>query len=172
MSRDQNAGQSHNRKIYNSSFERVEEFKYLGTTLTYQNSIQEGTKSRLNSGNVSYYSVQNILSSILLSKNVNIKIHITIILPVVLYGGETWLLTVKKEVRVRVFENRVLRRIFGPTRARIQGSGETYIKRSLIYCTTHPLYCSSDKIEKNEMGRTCSTYEGEERLIQGLCMET
>jgi len=62
MSQDQNAGQSHNMKSDNSSFERVEEFKYLGTNLTNQNSIQEKTKSRLKSGNVCYHSVQ-ILSS-------------------------------------------------------------------------------------------------------------
>jgi hypothetical protein len=60
MSRDQNAGQNHNIMIDNSSFERVEEFKYLGTTLTDRNSIQEEVKSRLNSGNACYYSVQNL----------------------------------------------------------------------------------------------------------------
>ena len=74
----------------NSSFDRVEEFKYLDTTLTNQNSIQEEIKSRLKSGNVCYYSVQNIFSSSLLSKNVKIKIYRTIILPVVFYGCETW----------------------------------------------------------------------------------
>jgi len=57
MSRDKNAGQSHSMKTDNSSSERVEEFKYLGTTLTYQNSIQEEIKSRLRSGNASYHSV-------------------------------------------------------------------------------------------------------------------
>jgi UDP-galactopyranose mutase len=69
MSRDQNAGRNHYIRIDNSSFERVEEFKYLGTTLTNQNSIQEEVKSRLNSGNACYYLVQNLLSSRLLSKN-------------------------------------------------------------------------------------------------------
>jgi len=78
MSRDQNAGQSHSIKIDNSSFERVEEFKYLGTTLTNQNSIQEEIKRRLQSGNACYHSVQNLLSSSLLSKNLKIKIHRTI----------------------------------------------------------------------------------------------
>ena len=69
MSRDHNAGKSHSMKNDNSSFERVEEFKYLGTTLVNQNSIQEEIKSRLKSGNACYYSVQNLLSSSLLSKN-------------------------------------------------------------------------------------------------------
>jgi len=61
MSRDQNAGQSQNIKIENGSFERVEEFKYLGTTLMYQNFIQEEIKSRLKSGNACYHSVQNLV---------------------------------------------------------------------------------------------------------------
>jgi len=74
MSRDQDAGQSHSMKTDNSSFERVEDFKYLGTTLTNQNSIQEEIKSRMNSGNACCHSVQNLLSSTLLSKNLKSKI--------------------------------------------------------------------------------------------------
>jgi len=73
-----------------STFERVEGFTYLGTTLKIQNPIQEEIKSRLRSGNACYHSVQNLLSSSLLPKNLSIKIYITIILPVVLYGCETW----------------------------------------------------------------------------------
>ena len=96
-------------KMDNSPIERVEEFKYVGTTLTNQNSIQEEIKSRLKLGNACYYSVQN-LSSSLLSKTLKIKIYRTIILPVVLYGCETWSLTLREESRLRVFENRVLRR--------------------------------------------------------------
>ena len=63
MSRDQNAGRIHSVRIDNSTFERVEEFKYLGTTLTNQNSIVEEIKSRLRSGGACYHSVQNLLSS-------------------------------------------------------------------------------------------------------------
>ena len=86
MSRDQNAGRIHSVRMDNSTFERVEEFKYLGTTLTNQNAIQEEIKSRLRSGNVCYYSVQNLLFSRLLSKNLKIKIYRTTILPVVCVG--------------------------------------------------------------------------------------
>ena len=68
MSRDQNAGRIHSVRMDNSIFERVEEFKYFGTTLTNQNSIAEEIKSRLRSGNACYYSVQNLLFSRLLSK--------------------------------------------------------------------------------------------------------
>jgi hypothetical protein len=64
MARDQNAERSHNVKTDNSSFGRVEEFKYLGATLKNQNSIQEEIKSRLQSDNACHHSVQNILSSI------------------------------------------------------------------------------------------------------------
>jgi len=70
MSRDQNAGQSHNIKTDNNSFERMEQFKYLGITLTYLNSFQEEIKNRLKSGNACCHSVQNLLSSSLLSKNI------------------------------------------------------------------------------------------------------
>ena len=106
MSRDQNAGRSHSMKIDNSSIERVEEFKYLGKTLTNKNSIQEEIKSRLKSGNACYHLVQNLLSSSLLSKNLKIKIYRTIILPFFLYGCENWLLTLREECRLRVFEIR------------------------------------------------------------------
>jgi len=108
-------------KIDNSSIERVEEFKYLGTTLTNRNSFQEEIKSRLKSGNACYYSVQNLLSSRLLSKNLEIKIYRTIILPVVLYGCEIWSLTLREESRLRAFENKVLRRVFGSKRDEVTG---------------------------------------------------
>ena len=85
----------------------------MGTTLTNQNSIQEENKSRLTSGNACYHSVQNLLSSILLSKNLRITIYKTIILFVVLYGCETLSLTLREVRRLRVFDNRVLRKAFG-----------------------------------------------------------
>jgi len=105
----------------NRNFERVEEFKYLGTTLTNQNSITEEIKSRLRSGNACYHSVQNLVSLRLLSKNLNINIYRTIILPVVYYGCETWSLTFREEKKLRVFENMVLRRIFGPRKDEVKG---------------------------------------------------
>ena len=73
ISGEQTAGLSHSMKVDSSSIERVEEFKYLGTTLTNQNSIQEEIKRRLKLGNACYLSVQNLLSSSLLSKNLKIK---------------------------------------------------------------------------------------------------
>jgi hypothetical protein len=113
MSRNK-AGKNYSIKITNMSFEGVAKFKYLGTTLTDQNFMQEEIKSRFISGNACYHSVQSLLSSRLLSRDARFKIYKTIILPVVLYGCETWSLTLWEEHRLRVFENRVLRRIFGP----------------------------------------------------------
>jgi hypothetical protein len=96
----------------------------VGTTVTHQNSIQEENKNILKSGNACYHSMQNILSYSVLSKNLGIKIYRSIILPVVLYGRETLSLTLREEHRLRVFENRVLRRVFGPKRDEIKRSSK------------------------------------------------
>jgi hypothetical protein len=88
LSRHQNVGQNQDIKIANRSFENVSQLKYLGTTVTNQNLIQEEIKKTLNSGNACYHLVQSLLSSRLLSKNLKIRIYKTISLPVVLYGCE------------------------------------------------------------------------------------
>jgi hypothetical protein len=114
VSRHQNSGQNQNKRTANESFENVAKFKHLGMTLINQNDIRDEIKSRLSSGNACYHPVQNILSYRLILR-VKIKIHKTVILPVVLYGCETWSLTLREEHRLRVSKNRVLR-IFGPKR--------------------------------------------------------
>jgi hypothetical protein len=135
----QKAGQMQSIKIVNKSFDYVAKFKYSETTLTDQNCILEYIKSRLNSGNTCYHSVQNLLSSHLLSRNVKVKIYKTIILPFVLYGCETWSLTLREERRLKVFENRVLRKIFGPKRDKVMGEWRKLHSEEL-----HNLYSSSD----------------------------
>ena len=119
ISRDKYAGRSHVIKIDNSSFGKVEEFKYLGTTLKNKNSIQEEIASRLKTVNACYRTVHNFLSSNLLYKNLKAKIYRTLILPIVLYGCEIWSLTLREECRLKMFENRALRRIFGPKRCEV-----------------------------------------------------
>ena len=105
---------SHKIKIGNDSLERVRDFKYLGTTLTKQNFIREEIESRLKSRNARYHSVQNI----------KIKGHRNVILPVILYARETRTLTLKEEHKLRLFENRVLRK------DEITGEWKDYITRS------------------------------------------
>ena len=85
-----------------------------------QISIQEEIKNRVKSGNACCHSVQNLLSSSLLFKNLKINIYRTIILPVVLYGCETWSLTLREERRLRLNENRLLR-ILGPKMDEVTG---------------------------------------------------
>ena len=137
MPRGQNAGRGHNMKIplkgskSSNIWEKPQQIK---------NSIHEEIKSRLKSGNVCYYSVQNLLSSSLLSRNLKIKIHRTLILPVVLYECENWSLTLREERRPRVFANRVLRRIFGPKSDEVTGEWrKLHIMRSLMICTPYPI---------------------------------
>jgi hypothetical protein len=113
-----------------------------------QNLIQEEIERRLNSGNACYHSVQTLLSSRLLSKNLKIRIFKTIILPVVLYGCETWPLTLREQHRLRVFENRVLRRIFGPKRDEVTGEWRKLHNKEL-----HDLYSSSSIIRINKSRR-------------------
>jgi hypothetical protein len=105
--------------------------------------MHEEIKSRLNPGNACYYSVQSLLSSRLLSRNLKVKISKTIILPVVLYGCETWSVTLREEHRLRVFENRVLRGIFGLKRDEVTGEWRKQHDGEL-----HNLYLSPDIIRR------------------------
>jgi len=119
-------------KTDNNSSEREEQFKYLGTTLTYQYSIQEEIKSRFMSRNACYHSVQNLSYFSLLSKNMKIKIHRNIILLVVLHGCESWSLILREERRLRVSENRLLRRIYGPKQGETTGEWRRLNNKELI----------------------------------------
>jgi hypothetical protein len=105
--------------------------------------MNEEIKSRLNSENACYHSVQSLLSSRLLSRNVNVEIHKTIILPVVLYGCETWSPILREEHRMMVFENRVLGRIFGPKRDKVTGEW-----RKLHNGEIHNLYSTPDIVRQ------------------------
>ncbi|KAJ4431147.1 hypothetical protein ANN_19742 [Periplaneta americana] len=141
MSRDQNIVRNGNIKIGYLSFEEVEKFKYLGATVTNINDTREEIKRRMNMGNACYYSVEKLLSSSLLSKNLKVRIYKTVILPVLLYGCETWTLTLREEHRLRLFENKVLRKIFGAKRDEVTGEW-----RKLHNTELHALYSSPDII--------------------------
>ncbi|KAJ4434652.1 hypothetical protein ANN_23217 [Periplaneta americana] len=141
ISRDQNILRNGTIKIGDLSFEEVEKFKYLGATVTNINNTREEIKRRINMGNACYYSVEKLLSSSLLSKNLKVRIYKTVILPVVLYGCETWTLTLREEQRLRVFENKVLRKIFGAKKDEVKGEW-----RKLHNAELHALYTSPDII--------------------------
>jgi hypothetical protein len=106
---------------------------------------------------------------LLLSRNVKVKIYKTIILPVVLYGCETWSLTLREEHRLRVFENRVLRRIFVPKRDEMTGEWRKLHNEEL-----HNLYSpqislgKSSQVKANEVGGACGTHERGEKSVQGF----
>jgi hypothetical protein len=105
--------------------------------------MHEEIKSRLNSGNAFYHSVKSLLSSRLLYRNVKVKIYKIIILPVVLYGCETWSLTLREEHRLKVFENMVRRRIFGSKRDEVTGEWKKLHSEEL-----HSLYLSPNIIRQ------------------------
>jgi hypothetical protein len=134
----------------------VAKFTYLETTLTDQSFMQEAC----------YHSVQNLLPSCLLPKNVKIKIYRTIILPAVMCGCETRTLTLREEHRLRVFENRILRRKFGPMKDEITGEWRKLYNKELHY-----LYSSSNIIRQNQPRRikvvgSCDTHGRGEKIVQ------
>jgi hypothetical protein len=116
----QKAGRKYSIQIVNRSFEDVVKIKYLGATITDQNFMHKEIKSRLNSENACYHLVQSLLSSHPLSMNANVNTYKTILI-FVLYGCETVSLTLREVHRLRVFEKRVLRRIFGLKRDEVTG---------------------------------------------------
>ena len=127
----------------------MDKFRYLGVTITNTNDIREEIKRRINMGNACYYSLEKMLLSRLLSKKLKVKTYKIIIglLPVVLHGCETWSLTLREEHRLRVFENKVLRKIFGAKKDEITGEW-----RKLHNAELHALY-SSPNIIRNFKSR-------------------
>ena len=122
--------------LHSTSFHKIRPLEDLGMPSSPWEKIQVG-RQYWNVAYRGYHSVQNLLSARLLSKNLKIKIHWTIILSVILYRCETWSLTLWEERKLTVFENTVLRRIFGPRRDEVTGEGRRLHNEEL-----NDLYCS------------------------------
>jgi hypothetical protein len=130
-----------------------------------QNYMHEEIKSRLNSGNACYHSVYSLWSSRLLSRNVKVTKYNTIIVPVVLHGCETGYLTVREQHGLRGFENRVLRRIFGPKRDDVMGEWRKLHNGELHNLLSSP-NTTPDQIKKNEVGGACGTHGMKEKCTR------
>jgi hypothetical protein len=130
-------------KVANKSLDYVATSKYLETILTDQNCINEEIESKLNTGNVCYYSVQSLLTSCQVFRDVKFKLHKTTILPVVLYGCGTRFLKIRDENRPSVFEKRVLRRIFRRKKVEVTGEWRKFHSGEL-----HNLFSSPDTISQ------------------------
>jgi len=122
-------------------------------------------------GNACCYSVHNFLSSSFQTRNTKIKIYKIFILRAS-YGYETWSPTLREERRLRIFENRALKRIFEPNRDEVTGEWRKLHNEELNGFLILTKYYSVDKIQKNEMGGICSAHGGEETCVQGLGGET
>ena len=128
-------------QLYNFCFENVETFKCLGVRVTNVNDVREKIKHTGDMRNIYYYLLEKILSSRLLCKKLKVNTYKTIILPVVLCNCETWPLTMREELRFRVFENQMRRKIFGAKRDeinRVEKSAEAEVHA--LYSTANTLY--------------------------------
>jgi len=117
-SRDIGNEENENIRIRDEVIEKVNKFTYLGAYVTSKNEVTEEIKSRLVSGNACFYSVQKLLTSRLISRKLKLKIYRTAILP---DGCESWSTTLADEHKLRVFESKVLRKIYGPKRDEMTG---------------------------------------------------
>jgi len=101
--------------IGQNQFESVNKFTYSGSQINMQNKISQEIRKRIQAGNRCYYAHKNLLSSKLLNYNSKFQIYKKIIGPTVIYGSETWVLTTSDENQLKIFERKILRKIYGPT---------------------------------------------------------
>lgn len=109
-------------KLNNNEYSIVKQFRYLGTIITEDNSIVPEICTRIRNANKCYFALQNILKSRSLSRKSKIRTYKAIIQPILLYGSEAWPVTKETENRLQTFENKILRRIFGPIICRESGT--------------------------------------------------
>lgn len=103
-------------KINGKEYERVEAFKYLGSTITEDNKTSVEIQERIASGNRCYFSLQNMFKSKNVSRKTKVQIYVTILRPIVMYGSECWVMTTREEGWLLRWESKILRMIFGAVR--------------------------------------------------------
>jgi hypothetical protein len=103
-------------EIDNMSFESIQSFKYLGSIVNQNNTIEEEIKERLIAANKAFYANQKMFQNKLLSKKSKLKLYWTLIRPIVTYACETWVLKESSIQKLMIFERKILRKIFGPTK--------------------------------------------------------
>jgi hypothetical protein len=101
-----------------TDLEQVKSFKYLGSIVNGINSVDEEIKERISIGNKAYYANQDLLKSKLLSKKSKLRMYQTLLRPVITYACETWMLKENIKQKLMVFERKILRRLYGPTKVR------------------------------------------------------
>jgi Reverse transcriptase (RNA-dependent DNA polymerase) len=135
--RSQHTGQ--NLTLSDSNFEKVQQFKYLGATLSGENDITPEINERIASGNRSLYGLYSVFKSKWITANTKKVIYKTVIRPAVMYGSETWTLTTKNQQALEVFERKVLRRIYGPTRDAMTGEWRARYNQELYQIFKDPI---------------------------------
>ena len=110
----QKGRQTQNWKVGDKVFERVSSFKYLGNVIHKEGRISECVKDRIQEGNRAYAANHHMLKSKIIKRSAKMQIYKTLIRPVVTYGSETWTLTKSDENLLRIFEGKILRKIYGP----------------------------------------------------------
>jgi len=142
-------------RIRDVVIDKGNKFKYLGAYVTNKNEVTEEMKSRLVSGNAFFYSVKKLLTSRLISRKLKLKIYKTVILSIILYGCESWSTTLADEHTLRVFENKVLRKIYGPKREEMTGEWRRLHNEVLHGLYDSPEVVKTTEIKTSKVGRPC-----------------
>jgi hypothetical protein len=114
-------------KLGDKLFERVSSFKYLGNVINKEGRISESVKDRIQAGNRTYAANHHIPNSKIVRRAVKMQIYKTLVRPVLMYGSETWTLTKSDENLLRIFERKILRKIYGPIQG---GEGDNWRTRN------------------------------------------